>query len=105
MAWIHDLRCGARSLVKRPGFSTVVILTLALGIGANTAVFSVVDAVLLSPLPYPDPERLVRVWGAYPSEAKTRARPRHTTSTTGAIKTTCSRRWVGFLSFAPADTF
>jgi putative ABC transport system permease protein len=63
---IKDIRYGFRTLVSRPGFSAVVILTLALGIGANTALFSVVDAVLLEPLPYSEPDRLVRLWSAYP---------------------------------------
>ena len=55
------LRLAARQLVRYPGFSAVVIATLALGLGASTLIFSVVNGVLLKPLPYPDPERIVRV--------------------------------------------
>ena len=61
---LKDVRYGLLLLRRDPGFAFVAIGVMAIGIGANTAMFSLIDAVLLKPLPYPEPERIVRVWNA-----------------------------------------
>jgi len=63
----QDLRYGARTLMRRPGFALIAVITLSLGVGANTAIFSVVNAVLLKPLPYPESEQLMMVYGEFPA--------------------------------------
>jgi putative ABC transport system permease protein len=60
--WVQDVSFGVRQIVRRPGFAAIVILTLALGVGATTTIFSVVSGVLLRPLPVADADRLIRVW-------------------------------------------
>ena len=66
MSIAKDLQIGLRMMARKPAFTLLAVLTLALGIGANTAIFSVIHGTLLRPLPYPDSERLVQVWNKYP---------------------------------------
>ena len=68
---LHDLRFGARTLRRNPGFAAVAILTLALGIGANAAIFSVINAVLLRPLPWHDSDGAVMIWSRWTAFDKT----------------------------------
>jgi putative ABC transport system permease protein len=68
---LQDLRYGMRTVRKYPGFSLTVIVTVALGIGANTTIFSVINAVLLEPLPYKEPDRLIRLWETNPGGGQT----------------------------------
>ena len=65
---MHDIRYGFRTLLKRPGFTLLAVITLALGIGATTSIFSVINGVVLQPLPFDAPERLVRVWTTDPDD-------------------------------------
>ena len=72
---INDLQFAFRMLLKHPGVTAIAVITLALGIGANTAIFSVVNAVLLNPLPYKQPDRLVSLWENVPGHGRWRASP------------------------------
>src|SRR5262245_9777479 len=68
----QDLRYGARTLLKSPGFTATAVLSLALGIGANTAIFSVINAVLIRPLPYDRPDQIMKLWTTQPQNGALR---------------------------------
>jgi putative ABC transport system permease protein len=75
----QDVRYGAHMLLKKPGFTAAAVIALALGIGANTFVFSSVDALLLGPLPFPNLDRIVAIYERIPSRGVDRKHPRQTT--------------------------
>ena len=67
---LNDIRYAVRTFLKNPGFTAIALVTLAIGIGANTAVFSVVNGVLLRPLPFTDADRIVALWTSTPNEER-----------------------------------
>ena len=81
-----DIRQAFRWFRKSPGFAVVVILTLALGIGANSAIFSIVRGVLLSPLPYGEPDRLMFIWNHFPSTGDVSRSPHFRRATPGPLR-------------------
>src|SRR5262245_54433637 len=83
----QDLIYAIRQVERAPGFAAVAILTLGLAIGANTAIFSIVDSVLLKPLPYQDPDRLVRLVENVPAEESFSGAPQRTTGMSPALFT------------------
>jgi putative ABC transport system permease protein len=100
--WGRELRVVVRGLLRRPGFTAVALITLALGIGANTALFTVVHAVLLRPLPYSEPERLVRLWGTQNGERKLGGSVSYPDVHTVGERTSAFSAWAAFDEWRPA---
>ena len=86
--FLNDVRYAWRGLLRRPSFALIAVATLALGIGVNTAVFSVFHAVLMRPLPYQHPEQLVRIWAEFQSRGIARA------PLSGGIRCSLRARWL-----------
>ena len=96
----QDVRYGLRMLRKRPGFTAVAVLTLALGIGANTTTFSTVNAMLLRPFPFPKLDRMVTIWETLPKQGITNASVapanfRDWSEQSGQFEPACGGAWLG----------
>ena len=89
--FLHDIHYGFRMLLKHKGFTAVAVIALGLGIGANTAIFSLVNGVLLRPLPFPDAERIIYLEGKNPAAGITESNSRFSTLLIGRNKPISSR--------------